>query len=368
MRMRVTVEEWPALRARYGLQIAEERPEDSVNGRDLVPGLSGDVTRRTLFGRAVTLGGAAGLQRRERLGRVFVSAPTMFGLPVRSSFIVERARRSFASDSLVTDTSSVAWEQRMRVTPRINVSYAYRIEQNHTFDTEPPTDITDIPFDVLITVGAAHRQRGLGHAGRSCRHRARLAAVHEPRARGGRPRVRHLVRALADAGRTTSGRGAGSSSPRRPGWASWSRSPGRSCLPSFRFFAGGARTVRGFEEDGLSERNFFGDPVGGQGLLVLNQEVRFPVYRWVRGVGFVDFGTLSPEAKITFRDMTTSAGFGLRLTTPFGVLRLDYGRVVSSGFEFSQIRPVDVRDWADVLKQPAAGSRQLAVNVGSPTG
>jgi outer membrane translocation and assembly module TamA len=54
----------------------------------------------------------------------------------------------------------------------------------------------------------------------------------------------------------------------------------------------------------------------------------------VRGVGFVDFGTLSPEAKITFRDMTTSTGFGIRLMTPFGVVRVDYGRVLSSPFIF----------------------------------
>jgi outer membrane protein assembly factor BamA len=111
---------------------------------------------------------------------------------------------------------------------------------------------------------------------------------------------------------------------------------GQDLLPSFRFFLGGARTIRGVEEDGVGERDFFGDPEGGQGLLVLNQEVRFPIYRWLRGVGFVDAGTVLPEAKIAFRDMTTSTGFGLRLTTPFGILRADYGRVLSSEFDLSK--------------------------------
>ena len=32
IRLRVTVEEWPALRLRYGFQVAERRPEDSVRG------------------------------------------------------------------------------------------------------------------------------------------------------------------------------------------------------------------------------------------------------------------------------------------------------------------------------------------------
>ena len=53
----VNVEEWPALR--YGFQVAEERPEENVEGRDLVPGLQATWTRRTLFGRAITVGAAA---------------------------------------------------------------------------------------------------------------------------------------------------------------------------------------------------------------------------------------------------------------------------------------------------------------------
>ena len=68
IRLRIAVEEWPALRLRYGFQVAEERPEDSREGRDLTPGLSADLTRRTLFGRAITLGGAVEWQRRERVG------------------------------------------------------------------------------------------------------------------------------------------------------------------------------------------------------------------------------------------------------------------------------------------------------------
>ena len=76
VRLQVNVEEWPALRFRYGFQVAEERPEENVSGRDLVPGVSADVTRRTLFGRAITVGAAGQYERRERLGRLFVSTPT----------------------------------------------------------------------------------------------------------------------------------------------------------------------------------------------------------------------------------------------------------------------------------------------------
>ena len=68
VRLRVAVEEWPALRLRYGFQVAEERPEENVEGRDLVPGVSADLTRRTLFGRAITVG-ASGAVREPRAAR-----------------------------------------------------------------------------------------------------------------------------------------------------------------------------------------------------------------------------------------------------------------------------------------------------------
>ena len=328
MRMRVVVEEWPILRARYGVQVAQERPEDSVTGRDLVPGLSADITRRTLFGRAVTVGAAAGLERRERLGRVFVNAPTMIGLPIQSSLILERARRNFASDTLVTNTSSIAWEQRVRITPRINLSYTYRFEENHTFDTQPNDPI---PFDILVHVGrltgsaAWDTRDDPGDTARGWLVSSSMELAAERLASD----IAYL-RWLSQGYYFRPYRGVVFASAVRVGLVG--PLAGQDLLPSFRFFAGGARTIRGVEEDGVGERDFFGAPEGGQGLLVLNQEVRFPIYRWLRGVGFIDAGTVLPETKIAFRDMTTSTGFGLRLATPFGMLRADYGRVLSSEF------------------------------------
>ena len=87
IRLRVTVEEWPALRLRYGFQVAEERPEDSVKGATSTPGLTADVTRRTLFGKAITLGAAVEWQRRERVARTFLNTGTLFGWPIGSSLI-----------------------------------------------------------------------------------------------------------------------------------------------------------------------------------------------------------------------------------------------------------------------------------------
>ena len=321
VRMQVTVEEWPALRARYGLQVAEERPEDNVKGRDLVPGLSGDITRRTLFGRAVTIGAAAGLQRRERLGRAFVNAPTMAGLPVRSSLIVERARRDFAAATLVTDTTGIAWEQRVRTTPRLNLSYAYRFERNHTFDTQPRAG--DIPFDILVDVArlTANGAWDTRDDQLDTMRGTLLSSSVELAAQRLGSDISY-VRSLSQAYHFRPWRGLVFASAARAGVVQ--PLGGQELIPSVRFYAGGARTVRGVEEDSLGERDFFGDPVGGEGLLVLNQEVRFPLYRWLRGVAFVDIGGVFSDPTPRWGDMKTSIGAGLRVTTPFGVLRADY--------------------------------------------
>ena len=96
------------------------------------------------------------------------------------------------------------------------------------------------------------------------------------------------------------------------------------------FFAGGSRTVRGVAEDDLGPRSIFGDePNGGQAMILLNQEVRLPVYRWVRGVAFIDAGNVFERpADASLRDLVGSIGFGLRVSTPFALLRVDYGRVM----------------------------------------
>jgi hypothetical protein len=122
VRIDVAVQEWPALRLRYGLQVAEERPEAEVEGRELVPGLAADLTRRTLFGRAVTVGGVFEYQRRERLVRGFANAPTLLGLPIESIFSVEQSREEIAEATLVSSRRGLRWEQRVRITPALRAS------------------------------------------------------------------------------------------------------------------------------------------------------------------------------------------------------------------------------------------------------
>jgi outer membrane protein insertion porin family len=125
---------------------------------------------------------------------------------------------------------------------------------------------------------------------------------------------------------------------------------GRNSLPiSERFFGGGARDLRGFgfEEAGPqilvpkrdSDDNVIKDangntvkvlsPLGGNAVLVLSNEVRFPLFGPIGGVLFADTGNVFARVRdIKPGKITQTVGFGLRLKTPIGPVRFDYGFLV----------------------------------------
>jgi outer membrane protein insertion porin family len=98
---------------------------------------------------------------------------------------------------------------------------------------------------------------------------------------------------------------------------------------SERFFAGGDTTVRGFALDRLGTGATIspsGFPTGGNGLIVLNAELRTAVVGGIGAVGFVDVGNVFPRATdIRFGRMRVAAGFGLRYQSPVGPIRIDLG-------------------------------------------
>ena len=93
-----------------------------------------------------------------------------------------------------------------------------------------------------------------------------------------------------------------------------------------RFYAGGATSVRGYRQDDLGQRSSLGDAAGGMALLVFNEELRFPIFRWLRGVGFVDLGNVyDTVGDISLGDLRVGVGAGARFDTPVGLFRVDLG-------------------------------------------
>ncbi len=86
-------------------------------------------------------------------------------------------------------------------------------------------------------------------------------------------------------------------------------------LPFFEnFFAGGPRTVRGYEENSLGPEDSFGRARGGNISLVGNAEVIIPVpfledFKSVRLSGFLDAGNVYGKDTLFFQDTTTGRVF-----------------------------------------------------------
>ena len=98
---------------------------------------------------------------------------------------------------------------------------------------------------------------------------------------------------------------------------------------SERFFAGGDTTVRGFSLDRLGTPatiSATGFPTGGNGLVVLNAELRVAVVGGLGVVGFLDAGNVFPRATdIDVTELRGAAGFGMFYRSPIGPIRVDLG-------------------------------------------
>jgi len=107
--------------------------------------------------------------------------------------------------------------------------------------------------------------------------------------------------------------------------------------PTERFYLGGANSVRSYETDRCPPLGIFVNdkgcvqwvPRGGKTLGNMNLEVRFPIYKHIKGVVFQDLGLLTTN--FTKQNLFNSVeqifsagtGFGVRYGTPIGPIRMD---------------------------------------------
>ncbi len=105
---------------------------------------------------------------------------------------------------------------------------------------------------------------------------------------------------------------------------------------SERFYAGGDTTIRGFALDQVGTRHLPAQasdtlgadllPIGGNGLVIFNAELRAPIAGGLGVVGFVDIGNVfSRVSAMDVMDLRTAVGTGLRYKSPFGPFRFDLG-------------------------------------------
>jgi outer membrane protein assembly factor BamA len=117
---------------------------------------------------------------------------------------------------------------------------------------------------------------------------------------------------------------------------------------SEEFFSGGSDTLRGFPIDGAGPQrpvvacgnqsdpstcSTISVPVGGDMLLILNSELRFPIplKDGVGGAIFYDGGNVYSKINLPLlaEKYTNSVGIGFRYNTPVGPVRFDVGHLLN---------------------------------------
>jgi outer membrane protein insertion porin family len=96
---------------------------------------------------------------------------------------------------------------------------------------------------------------------------------------------------------------------------------------SERYFAGGGSSLRGFETDFAGSLDpVTNNPVGGNALFTGSVEIRVPIFSFIHLAGFYDTGNVFRKVRdIDVAGFSHTVGLGLRIKTPFGPLRADYG-------------------------------------------
>ena len=325
---RVTVTEWPAWRLRYGLQLNDAAPVEggasATRARNL--GVVADLQNRNAFGRAFTYGLYGRVERRLQSSNAYLTFPTLFGRAVQTNVFGSASQQDTAfddnGDPLLRRTKSItSVEQRVRRGRAMEIVYGYRYSREvlRPFEAEDPFfqetrigrftssaffDRRNDPFDATRGWFGSLSVERLSFFGFNSDSVKVLGTYYRYQTVG--------QFTLASAARV----GSSFVDP---------------LLFSERFFVGGADTVRGYLDNGLGATDITGLPAGGNAMLVLNQEFRRPLYKWIRGVVFVDAGNVFMTKRPSFSDLQVGYGAGLRLNTPFSLFRLDVGVPAAGG-------------------------------------
>ena len=301
---------------------------------DRGPGAVADFTNRNSLGSARAIGGRLRYDSNFREGRVFFSQPLLRRFPVQS--IVSSYVNRTILPTFITDRIGASAQQEMRFKKIYVVNYGYRMERVHTYEKTPdpflPFDVRLVVAPLTMTMNRESRNdvldatKGsfishsfewapdlLGSDVRYLRYYAqyfKYVALSKPTPiplSGGIKKPRLVY---AGAARLGLARGLG----------------GQDVTLSEKFFAGGGTTLRGFGTNRLGPVDFLGEPTGGNAVMLINNEIRFPMASIFDGVGFVDIGNVYTRvSNLSFGDIRKAAGAGLRIRTPYFLIRLDYG-------------------------------------------
>lgn len=102
-----------------------------------------------------------------------------------------------------------------------------------------------------------------------------------------------------------------------------------------RFLLGGSNSIRAYKRNSIGaniDQN--SEIIGGNSMLEMNIETRFPIYKNFEGVVFIDAGNVwSKSEKYSISDLKYGAGLGIRYKTSIGPIRLDVATPLGDTYE-----------------------------------
>ena len=320
----VRVREVSPYQLRYGAFYDTERGVGAIT----------DFEARNVIGAARSVGARLRYDSDFREARTYFNQPLLMGLPLKTTSALFRSRE--LESTFITDRTGVSVQQEIEMGREYILQYGYRFEKTHTFDNDPDAFIPlDIRFNLApFTATFTHDSRDAildATRGNFYSH----AFEYAPSAFGSDVRYfKYFGQYFRYKGFFTPDATPFDEKRPRPKvvWAGGVRAgisnglAGQEIVPSERFFAGGGTTVRGFKQDELGPKAFGDTPEGGEAVFILNQELRFPLVSIFEGVGFIDLGNVySQWDEFDPTNVRAAGGFGLRLRTPWFLIRADYG-------------------------------------------
>ena len=102
-----------------------------------------------------------------------------------------------------------------------------------------------------------------------------------------------------------------------------------------RFLLGGGNSIRAYERNSISANTDENSAtIGGNSMLEMSIETRFPIYQALEGALFGDAGNVWAESgQYQLNDLKYGIGLGLRYNTPIGPFRVDVSAPVWDAFK-----------------------------------
>jgi outer membrane protein assembly complex protein YaeT len=329
MDITVQIREVQPFQIRYGASYDTERGVGGIF----------DISNRNSLGGARELGLRSRYDRQLHDGRIYLNQPALKYLPKTTASVYFREELNpptEITDPFDTNRKGLSIQSEQRLRNAYVLTYGYRLERAHTLTPlrgiileqahtvapvtatitrETRDEVLDATRGTFVSQAFSYSPSWLGADTAYIKYFGQYFHYIplEPVRR--KPFTNELLRPrLVYAGGVRIG---------------LSRGIGDVVPMSERFFAGGSQTMRGFGQNAVGAIGPDRIPIGGEGLIVINNEIHVPLISIFDGVAFADIGNVFPSVRsFSFTDLRESAGIGLRVRTPWVLLRGDWGFIL----------------------------------------